>query len=114
MDTLQEMESRSDDSIEHGREIIRETLNDIAQEAAIRLQEAGLNIPIFLSVPGNGGKAILTLATPIDPSEGDWSRVSVVVCEVAGKRLDGAKLRGHDIKCAMANATMSVAAVIAD
>jgi hypothetical protein len=114
MNTLQKTESSSDDSIEVKREIIREVLDDIAKEVGSRLQEVGLNVPIFLSVPKNGGKAILTLASPIDPSEPDWLQVSGIVCEVAGKRLDGVILIGEEIRSAMANGTMSVAEVTAD
>ena len=108
--------SSTDSWIEVKREVIREALDDIAKEVCARLQEAGLNIPIFLSVPKHGGKAILTLASPIDPNEADWLSVSAIVCEIAGKRLDGTILRGHEIRSAMAmpKANMSVAEVTAD
>lgn len=102
-------------TIEIKRDIIREALDDIANEIGIRLQEGGLSVPVFFSVPSIGGKAILTFATPIEPAEDDWSSVSAIICEIAGKRLDGISLIGQEIRSAMANVPkMSVAEVIAD
>ena len=106
---------KSADSIKSKRVIIREALDDIAKEVGSRLQEEGLDIPVFLSVPGQGGRAILTLATPSDPNEGDWWSVSVIVCEIAGKQLDNVILRGLEIRSAIANVErIKVAEVTAD
>jgi hypothetical protein len=103
-------------TIEVKREIIREALDDIAQEVGTRLQEANLTVPVFLSVPSNGeGKVILTLASPIDPSERDWLSVSAIVCEIAGRRLNGIILIGREIRSAMSDVPkLKVAEVTAD
>jgi hypothetical protein len=116
MPTIIQEDSSADDRIEGQRGIIREALDDIAREVGSRLQEAGLNVPMFLSVPSTGeGKAILTLASPIDSSEGDWLSVSAIVCEIAGKRLNGIILIGQEIRSAMSNVPkMKVAEVTAD
>jgi hypothetical protein len=95
MPTIIQENPSTDGWIEAKREIIREALDDIAKEVEDRLQDVGLNVPIFLSVPQNGGKVILSLASPIDPSESDWLQVSTIVYEIAEKRLDGTKLRGY-------------------
>jgi hypothetical protein len=116
MPTITQEDFAIDDSIEAKRVIIREALDDIAREVGSRLQEAGLNVPIFFSVPEHAGKAILSFATPVDPSESDWLIVSAIVYEIAGKRLDGTKSRGHDLRSAMAmpGSSISVAEVTAD
>jgi hypothetical protein len=116
MNPIIQEDSSPDDRVDAKREIIREALDDIAQEVGTRLQEASLDIPIFLSVPENGGgKAILSFASPVDRS-GDWFSVSAIVCEVAGKRLNNLNLIGHTIRSAMATAksNMSVAEVTTD
>ena len=52
-----------DDRIQGDREIIRTFLEEISHEVGIRLQEAGLSLPVYLTVPSSG-KAIMILATP--------------------------------------------------
>jgi hypothetical protein len=115
MPTIIQGDPLADDGIEVKRAIIREALDDIAQEVGSRLKEVDLNVPIFLSVPSDGeGKVILTLASPIDPSEGDWLSVSAIVCEVAGRRLNGIILIGREIRSSSNMPKMKVAEVTAD
>jgi hypothetical protein len=46
------------------------------------VRDAGLvNIPMYITVP-NSGDAIVTLATPLDPSDDDWPRVLEIACVV--------------------------------
>ena len=93
------------------REVIRQSLDDLANEVAIALREAHLDFPVFLTVP-NSGDSLATMACPIDPSDGDWSHASAIVCRVIGQRLGDVRLSGRPMICAVANATMGAADVI--
>ena len=95
------------------REIIRQSVNEIAAEVGIALREAHLDFPVFLTVP-NSGDSLATMASPLDPSDGDWSHASAIVCRIIGQRLGDARLRGRALHCAVANATMGAAEVTAD
>jgi len=85
---------------EANREIIRDTLSVIIVEIEARLCEAGLDLPICLAVP-NSGDAIITMATPLDPTEVDWSRAVEVVCRIVSECLGGLNLRRQDAICGM-------------
>ena len=95
------------------REIIRQSLDEIAAEVATALRDAHLDFPVFLTVP-NSGDSLATMACPLDPSDGDWSHASAIVCRIIGQRLGDARLRGRPLHCAVANATMGAADVMAD
>jgi hypothetical protein len=95
------------------REVIRQSLNEIAAEVAISLRNASLDFPVFLTVP-NSGDSLATMACPIDPSEEDWSHASAIVCRIIGQRLGDARLRGRSLHCAVANLTMGAADVVAE
>ncbi len=106
-------DTSTDERLEAEREIIRQSLDEIATEVGTALRDAGMNCPIYLAVP-NSGDAITTIATPIDPPDEDWSHISAVVCQIIGKRLGGIRLRGRDLRCAMTNAAMVAADVMVD
>ena len=95
------------------REIIRLALDEIAAEVATALREAQLDFPVFITVP-NSGDSLATMACPIDPSDNDWSHASAIVCRIIGQRLGDARLSGTPMHCAVANATMSAAEVMAE
>ena len=99
--------------VESHREIIRQSLDEIAAEVATALREAHLEFPVFLTVP-NSGDSLATMACPIDPSDEDWSHASAIVCRIIGQRLGDARLRGRSLHCAVANATMGAADVMAE
>jgi hypothetical protein len=110
--TIQEVPS-ADDGIEADRETIRKSLNEIVQELQIRMREAGLSDPVFLTVPSSG-QALMTMATPADPSLEDWHRITKIICIAVSDRLDGIRLRSRTLPCAMANEAMNAADVVAD
>ena len=91
------------------REIIRQSIDELATEVGAALREAHLDFPVFLTVP-NSGQSFATIATPLDPSYGDWSHASAIVCRIIGQRLGDVRLRGRPLHCAVANATMGAAA----
>lgn len=95
------------------REIIRRSLDEIATDLGTALRNDDLNYPVFLTIPCTGD-AIATFATPLDPSDDDWKRVSVIVKRIMSERLAGAALGTRERPCAMANATMRAADVTVD
>ena len=99
--------------VETQREIIRLALDELAAEVGTALREAHLDFPSFLTVP-NSGHSIATFATPLDPSDSDWSHASAIVCQIIGQRLGDGRLRGRSLHCAVTNGTIAVAEVMAD
>jgi hypothetical protein len=95
------------------REVVRLALNEIAAQVETALRDAHLDFPVFLTVP-NSGESLATMACPLDPSDTDWSRASAIVCRIIGRRLGDARLSGRPMICAVANATMGAADVMAD
>jgi hypothetical protein len=95
------------------REIIRLALDEIAAQVGTALRDAHLDFPVFLTVP-NSGTSVATMACPLDPSDGDWSHASAIVCRIIGQRLGDVRLRGRPLHCAVANAKMGANDVMAD
>jgi hypothetical protein len=93
------------------REIIRQSLDDLANEVAIALRDAHLGFPVYIAVP-NSGQSVAGMACPLDPSDSDWSLASAIVCRIIGQRLGDIRLRGRPLHCAVANATMGATEVI--
>jgi hypothetical protein len=110
MDTTNEL-STSERLAAH-REIIRQSLDEIANDVGSALRDVGLNYPIYMTVP-HSGDPIATIATPLNPSNDDWLKMSAIACRVVGRRL-GIRLRDKTLPCAMANAAMSAADLTAD
>lgn len=90
------------------RERLTLSLDEIASEVTTALQKAGLAIPVFLTVPSSGD-ALLTFATPLDPSDADWSQAGKIVSDIVGDKIDGVKLRHRELPCAAAGVVMSAA-----
>jgi hypothetical protein len=106
-------DERFDDDIETQRDTIRESLNEIANDIGMAMRDVGLRFPVFLTVRDNGD-SLATIATPVDPSDDDWSRATQIVCEIMGKKIGGGRLRSRELLCAVANAApMSAAEVTA-
>jgi hypothetical protein len=74
-------------------------LKDVAAEADLALEDAGLTMPLFFSVPSSGG-AVVTFATPGDPSEEDWSLVGGIIARIVGGKLGIEGLRTNALPCA--------------
>ena len=59
------------------------------------MREAGLSDPVILTVP-DSGRALMTMATPVDPSPGDRNRSLIWysgLCHILGRWLLGLLLR---------------------
>ena len=100
-------------SINAQRESIRNTLNEITNDIAMELRDADLSsIPVYLVVP-NSGDAIATAATPLDPSEDEWSRVMEIACRVIAQKIGSGKLSSRGLTCAAINTAIISADVTA-
>jgi hypothetical protein len=112
MDTHDDIDTTSTDNrLDAQRSIIRQALNQIANDVGMMLRDEGLRFPVYITVR-NSGDSLATIATTLDPTDTEWSRASVIVCEVIEKRIGGGKLRGRELPCAVANAApISVAEV---
>ena len=113
MTTMIQEATSTDDGIESEREIIRKSLDSIAQEVASRLREASLNHPIYLTVP-NSGDALALFCTPSDLPDAEWLDIKVIVRQVVSERLSGQRLRSRELICASAGAPMNVADITAE
>jgi hypothetical protein len=108
--TNDQREPTDDDELETQRSIIRESLDEFAEELSVAMRAANLHYPIGLTVP-HSGEAFVTMVTPVDPSDDDWSQATAIVRQIVPRRLDGKRLRSRPLTCAMANAPMNAAEI---
>jgi hypothetical protein len=110
--TIQELTS-TDNQIATDREIIKGSLNEIAEELRTRLQEVHLNYPVYLAIP-NSGQAIVQAGTHLDPSDDDWKHITRIVQEIISNKLGKVRLTSRDMMCATTTATMSAVDLTAE
>ena len=101
------------DHLDTQRETISQSLDQITNDIGMALRDAGLTFPIFVTVP-NSGDSLATIATPIDPSDHDWSRAMEIVCRVIQEKIRSGKLRNRALACTAINTTMTCADVAAE
>src|SRR3954466_10463586 len=100
MDTIDDQDDTLfDDHLYSQREAIRESLDTIANDIGMAMRDIGLTFPVFLTVPSSG-RSLATIATPIDPSHEDWTRVTAIVCQIIGDRLGTGRLLNRRLRCA--------------
>jgi hypothetical protein len=87
------------DDIDTQRYIIKDSLDE------------GLHFPVYITVR-KSGDSLATIATPLDPSDDDWSRATAIVCEIIGQKIGDSKLRSRELLCAVANAAPIIAAEV--
>jgi hypothetical protein len=92
------------------RTILRQALDEIASQVGLALQDAGLDLPVYITVP-NAGDALATIATPIDPSDIEWDHDNEIVCSIFSRWIHS-ELRARPLAFAVANGTMAAADVI--
>jgi hypothetical protein len=97
MNTTFQLDAASDDdSIEAKREIVRQSLDEIAVEITKELRDADLNYPVYLFVPGSR-HAVVSMMTPLDPSDEDWCRIGDIVREIVLEYLDLMRLQSVEL-----------------
>jgi hypothetical protein len=105
------MDTTSEIGLDAQREIIRQSLNEIANDIGVAMRDAGLTFPVFITAR-DSGDSLATIATPLDPSDDDWLQASEIVCWIMERKIGSGRLRGRELLCAVANAApMSVAEV---
>ena len=98
-------QTESDDKLNAKRDIIRQSLDAIANDIGMAMRDVGLTFPVYMTVR-NSGDALVTIATPLDPSDSDWQQASAIVCRTLEERVGCGRLRGRELACAIANAGM--------
>jgi hypothetical protein len=93
----------TDDALDAQRDIIRQSINEITNDIGMAMRDVGLTFPAYITVR-NSGDALVTIATPLDPSDADWQRVEQIVCRTLEERTGCDRLRGRELACAIANA----------
>jgi hypothetical protein len=100
------------DRLDAQREIIRQSLDEITNDIGMAMRDLGLTFPLYMTVR-NSGDALVTIATPVDPSTADWQKASEIVCRILEEKVGCGQLRGQELPCAIANAGMINAADVA-
>jgi hypothetical protein len=95
MDTIDELDGQ--------RDIIRQSLNEIANDIGMPMRDVGLTFPIYMTVR-NSGDALVTIATTLEPSNAEWQQASEIVCRIIEEKVGCGRLRGQELPCAIANA----------
>jgi hypothetical protein len=85
------------------RDIIRQSLDAITNDIGMAMRDVGLSFPVYITVR-NSGDALVTIATPSDPSDADWQQASAIVCRTLEERVGCGRLGGRELACAIANA----------
>ncbi len=108
--TDDQWDSSTDDDLETQRSTIRQSLDQIANDVGIAMRDAHLHFPLGLTVPASW-HAIVTIVTPVHPSDDDWSHTTAIAHQIVSKRLGGIGLCSRPLPCAIAKMTMSVAEI---
>jgi hypothetical protein len=106
--------SSTDDRLDAQRDIIRQSLDAIVNDIGMAMRDVGLTFPLYITVR-NSGDALVTIATPFDPSDEEWQQASAIVCRTFEERVGCGRLGGRELACAVANAgAINAADVTAD
>ena len=105
------MDTTPQNDLDAQRDMIRNSLNEIANDIGMAMRDVGLHFPVFLTVR-DSGDSLATIATPIDPSNDDWQQASEIVCQIMGRKLGTGRLRGRELACAVANSVPMGAAEV--
>ena len=113
MDTNND-DHETNDRLDTQRGIIRQSLDAIVNDIGMAMRDVGLTFPLYITVR-NSGDALVTIATPLDPSDTEWQRASTIVCRTLEERVGCGRLGGRELACAVANAgALNAADVTAD
>jgi hypothetical protein len=109
-----DQQNEADKRLNAQRDIIRQSLTEIANDIGMKMRDVGLTFPLYITVR-NSGDALVTIATQLDPSDADWQHASAIVCRTLEEKVGCNRLRGRELACAIANAgAINAADVTAD
>jgi hypothetical protein len=95
------------------REMIRQSLDAISSDIGMAMRDAGLGgTPTYIVVP-NSGSAVVTVMTPLDPTDEDWARIMEIACRVIQEKIGSGRLKTREMAWAMANEPSGVPGVTA-
>ena len=107
-------QTASNDKLDAQRDIIRQSLDAIINDIGTAMRDIGLTFPVYITVR-NSGDALVTIASPLDPSDEQWQQASAIVCRTLEQRVGCGRLRGRELACAIANSgAINAADVTAD
>jgi len=114
---IEEQDSQDDTAAEwrynaKQRARLKACLSDIASEVTTALNEAGIAISVFFTIPSSG--PLLTFATPLDPDDATWATVSEIVVQIVCRATGVDNLIGEEAVCAAAGVTMAAADLLDD
>lgn len=98
------MGQQQDDKRDAQREIIRQSLNEIANDIGMAMRDVGLNFDLALNVP-HSGNSLVTMISSTDPSDEDWEKVSAIVRKIVSTKLGGIHVSNRNLPFTMVNAT---------
>ena len=103
------------DDLELQRDSIRGSLNEINNDIAMEMRDAGFGgIPVYLVIP-NSGAALATLATPLDDMpNGEWSQVLEIACREIQRRIGSGKLCSREFACTAINTAVTSADITSE
>ena len=90
------------DGLDAQRATLTKSIDDIADEIGMALRDANLRFPVYITVPSSGD-SLVSIATPLDPSDDNWERATAIACEVIGRRLGVENLHSRPMICAIAD-----------
>ena len=107
-------DSSTGNRLDAQRDVIRQSLDQITNDIGMKMRDAGLTFPLYITVR-NSGDALVTIATPLDPPDEQWQRAREIVCRTLEERVGCGRLGGRELACAIANAgAINAADVIGD
>jgi hypothetical protein len=89
----------NDDGVRAYRARARNLLPQITQEVKSALDEASIEIDVFMVIPTTGD-AICTFGTAIDPPDEVWGKVGEIVCSVFQRVIGLGRVRCRPLACA--------------
>ena len=103
------------DDLELQRDSIRGSLNEINNDIAMEMRDAGFGgIPVYLAIP-NSGAALATLATPLDDvPDGEWPQVLEIACRVIQRRIGSGQLCSRELTCTAINTAITSADITSE
>jgi hypothetical protein len=104
MNTIEhEDDPSTDDALDAQRDIIRQSINEIANDIGMKMRDAGLTFSVYITMT-NSRDALATIATTAEPSDANWQPALAIVCRVIEEKVGCGRLRGQELPCAIANA----------
>jgi hypothetical protein len=89
----------NDDGVRAYRARARNLLPQITQDVKQALDEASIEMGVFITIPATGD-AVATFGTLADPPDEVWARVSEIVCSIVRRSVGLTRTRCREVVCA--------------